>query len=266
MPICVRPRPLARDVAPAILPWRRAGWKSCQRAILRDCCCNDRAGLYAMGTSMLLDHPIYSPLTRAAGCPALRNEPQGDTARIRRERNGIRMSRTKDLTGQSFGRLVVLRLSGITKHRSAMWLCQCNCGNTSVVASTHLVSNRTKSCGCLRGDGELRRHQLYATWYGMVRRCTDFRSDNWRHYGGRGISVCDRWLHSFWDFVSDVGDRPSPRHTMDRIDNNGNYEPSNVRWSTPKEQCKNKGRRLKTFPWRFTSLQCADLADGNGFQ
>jgi len=82
-------------------------------------------------------------------------------------------------------------------------------------------------------------HELYWTWRSMIRRCTWTHHRRYEDYGGRGIKVCQRWLDSFWDFVADMGKRPEG-HTLDRIDVNGDYEPSNTRWATPKEQCANR--------------------------
>jgi hypothetical protein len=94
---------------------------------------------------------------------------------------------------------------------------------------THGLSNRGRSP-----------HPLYQTWVAMKNRCLNPRNYAWKWYGARGISVCDRWCASFLDFIEDVGERPSPKHSIDRINNNGNYEPSNVRWATPAEQIQNR--------------------------
>lgn len=94
-------------------------------------------------------------------------------------------------------------------------------------------------------------HPLYSTWRGMIRRCHDPRTSAFDGYGGRGIRVCDRWRHSFETFLSDVGPRPSPKHSIDRFpDNDGNYEPGNVRWATPKEQSNNRRTVGRLSTWK----------------
>lgn len=89
-------------------------------------------------------------------------------------------------------------------------------------------------------DQTLKSNPLYQTWYDMIRRCYTPHRHDYKNYGGRGIKVCDRWLNSFWAFVEDIGDKPSKKHSLDRVDVNGNYAPDNCKWSTQKEQCNNK--------------------------
>lgn len=107
-------------------------------------------------------------------------------------------------------------------------------------------------------DGlDTRHHPLYSTWRGMKRRCYLPSNDNFRLYGGRGITVCDSWRNSFAAFVADMGPKPSPQHTVDRINPDGNYEPSNCRWATPREQGKNQRapyRKLTQFPRGWTRM------------
>ncbi len=146
--------------------------------------------------------------------------------------------------GTRHGSLVVIAASGRHKNRDRLWLCRCDCGETVTVIQWNIVCGRTRSCGCGR-DGRPpthgESHSLeYRNWHGMINRCTDRTNQSWKHYGGRGITVCDRWRESPDKFISDMGRRPSPRHSVDRIDVNGNYEPGNCRWATAKEQALNK--------------------------
>lgn len=131
------------------------------------------------------------------------------------------------------------------------WLCRCECGGLVVVWGSNLRRGITRSCGCLRREvtGRLRfKHGLHRTpehivWAAMRYRCLNPSSSSWKWYGGRGITICDRWRDDFVAFLEDVGPRPSPEHSLDRIDVDGNYEPGNVRWATPSEQQRNKRRR-----------------------
>lgn len=156
------------------------------------------------------------------------------------------MSRAINLTNQKFGRWTVLRQTHDPKlPTGTYWLCRCDCGIERPVASHHLRLGKTNSCGCLRTEQITKsdanhKHPLYATWLGIKTRCFSSQHPTYRNYGARGISMHPAWRDSFEEFLKGVGDRPSKHHSLDRIDNNGNYEPRNIRWATAKEQAQNK--------------------------
>lgn len=152
-----------------------------------------------------------------------------------------------ELRGETFGRLTVVSREGGSK-----WNCECLCGNYTTVRSYNLKSGATKSCGCLSAElsavrklkhGHARLGRAtpeYKAWAAAIERCTNPKKRNWNRYGGRGVAVCEEWLYSFEEFLAHVGLRPSSRHSLDRYPNNdGNYEPGNVRWATPEEQGRN---------------------------
>jgi len=148
---------------------------------------------------------------------------------------------------------VIKRLEN-NKHSAAVWLCRCVCGKEKPISSGALLSGGTVSCGCVGKKNRLissLKHGMcgtveYRTWRGMRERCHSKSHMYFKNYGGRGIKVCDRWLSSFDAFFADMGNKPSPSHSIDRINNDGDYEPSNCRWATRKEQMKNTRIKSKT--------------------
>lgn len=165
-----------------------------------------------------------------------------------------------DLTGSRFGRLTVMRRAGNASTGDAQWLCICDCGETVTVRGTRLRSGESRSCSCLQKEIVSSRnstHRLskspeYRSWSSMIARCENPKYHHYHRYGGRGITICDRWRDSFESFLADMGPRPSLSHSIDRYpDNDGNYEPGNCRWATPAEQRHNRSdsrefRRFKS--------------------
>ena len=180
--------------------------------------------------------------------------------------------------GTIFGRLVVLEETENTGCGRTAYSCFCVCGNTVTVTTKNLRNGHTKSCGCLRRDpsADYRRGSLthgksktpeYRAWSSIKRRCMCPQHPFFRDYGGRGISICPEWSASYEAFLRDVGGRPSSSHSIDRIDNNGNYEPGNVRWATRKEQRRNIrnnryitafGRTLLLIDWASETGICEE--------
>lgn len=156
-----------------------------------------------------------------------------------------------DMKGQKFGRLTVLERAGTNGQKLATWIAQCDCGTVGIYAGRSLRDGNTRSCGCLHREGLIERAKLrpkvprkplpkeYNIWQGIKYRCLSPQCEAYKNYGGRGITIHESWRHNFKQFLADVGPRPDEM-TLDRIDNNGNYEPGNVRWASRKVQCRNK--------------------------
>lgn len=163
------------------------------------------------------------------------------------------MTALTDLTGERFGRLTVIERGPNDNTGKVQWMCECDCGATSVHRTTHLKSGRAVSCGCKRAEyasttlKEVNRTHgqskslTYTSWKSMKERCLNPNAPNYDKYGGRGVVIHQPWVDSYETFLADVGERPSYDYSIDRIDNTGNYVPGNVRWATRSQQQRNKG-------------------------
>ncbi|KAA3598797.1 MAG: hypothetical protein D8M57_13105 [Candidatus Scalindua sp. AMX11] len=161
------------------------------------------------------------------------------------------ISKSEDITGHRFGRLTVLGFGYRSPRREGYWRVLCSCGKMKIVRGADMKNGKIQSCGCLRSERTriatmshgMSKTSTYSVWVNMKRRCTDTGNAAYNNYGGRGIKVCTRWLESFENFLSDMGERPN-KTSLDRINNDGNYEPANCKWATRKEQSTNKRNNI----------------------
>ncbi len=180
-------------------------------------------------------------------------------------------NRLKDVTGKRFGKLLAVKFTSGTAASRGYWLCKCDCGTQKKITGGNLRSGRVKSCGCLNSEVSSLRYQTvnlshgktgtpeFSAWLMMKSRCSNANNHAYHHYGGRGITVCDRWA-KFEAFLDDMGPRPTPAHSIDRINNDGSYEPGNCRWATRKEQANNR-RTNRTLSMFGTSLTVSEWID-----
>ena len=171
-----------------------------------------------------------------------------------------------DMTGHRYGKLTVLKqVDKMGTH--IRWKCRCDCGKETICKANTLRMGSALSCGCYhiqRATEANTTHGMrdtleYSTWCGMLGRCYNPNGERYKNYGGRGIKVCDRWIHSFPNFHMDLGDKPSSAHSLERKDVNGNYEPSNCCWATEYEQSRNR-RNNKIHEYQGKHYVQVDLA------
>lgn len=160
------------------------------------------------------------------------------------------MGKIRDISDQKFGRLTAVKLIGLSKSRKAVWLCKCDCGNSVEILSSSLINGQTKSCGCWQKEWSINKHTthggskhpLYTTWDRMMSRCYNSNDRNFKNYGARGIGVYEEWRkdpNKFYAYVSILPNFGDKNRTLDRVDNNKNYEPENLRWATARQQMRN---------------------------
>ncbi|TXJ78613.1 hypothetical protein E2C11_16535 [Streptomyces lavendulae] len=175
------------------------------------------------------------------------------------------------LTGRRFGRLLVIEQAGRSARKDVMWRCRCDCGEEVTTSASSLSLGRTQSCGCLRREAvaaAATRHgqsdnPLHKRWRNMLDRTGNPEHPAYPDYGGRGITVCERW-RAFENFAADMGPTFSSDLSLDRIDNDGNYEPANCRWATLHEQARNR-RDNRTITWRGRTMVIAEWSEFLGF-
>lgn len=182
--------------------------------------------------------------------------------------------RVKDELGNRYGRLTVVKPLGkkYSKGRAHYWECLCDCGTRTEVSGSNLRTGAVASCGCVAQDGLAATHgesrfgkvtREYRIWRDMISRCTNPNRNNYHLYGGRGITVCDRWRSSYEAFLEDMGRAPSMKHTLDRNDNSKGYAPDNCSWETMSRQARNRrSTRMLTFQGR--TMAASDWADELG--
>lgn len=175
--------------------------------------------------------------------------------------------RAKDMSGMRFGKLLVISQSKSSLSGNAIWLCLCDCGKSKEVLGGSLRQGTSKSCGCVHFSHGRSGTTEYRSWCHMIERCENVKCADFKNYGGRGISVCARWRNSFENFLADMGEKPHPSLSIERKENNGNYEPTNCQWATATEQRRNKrnikfsmeiAREIRSY--HYQGVRTADIA------
>lgn len=197
---------------------------------------------------------------------------RGDTRSCGCLRSEVLAADAADLTGQKFHLLTVISEANRKSPRVRRWACLCECGQIKIVNQPDLKSGNSRSCGCLQQEhrkkvsrfarktqGGLSSHSLFTTWRNMMNRCYKSHDKNFKNYGARGITVCDRW-HQFENFIADMGEKPFPKATIERKDNNGNYCPENCVWATRTIQTRNK-RNTRKVQYQGEERSLAELAE-----
>lgn len=190
------------------------------------------------------------------------------------------MARTKppikksvNIADQKFSRLHAIKLHSRDKHNRERWLFKCDCGQEKIIDKSSVKTGKTKSCGCLQLENNKivgithnrSKTREFKIWLGIKKRCLDKNHSTHKEYGGRGIIICDKWKDSFENFLVDMGESPSNFHSIDRINNNGNYESSNCRWATRKEQ-QNNCRRNRIISYKGDNYTLSNLCDKLGLK
>ena len=172
-----------------------------------------------------------------------------------------------DLANKIFGKLKVISFSHIGNHHKSYWNCECSCGVKKAIDRNSIVRGRTISCGCNKNQKTRERNykhgktgtKVYRIWKNMKVRCYSKNNHHYNNYGNRGIKICDKWRNSFPEFFKDMGEPPTKVHSIERIDNNGDYTPENCKWATPYEQSRNS-RQNNCITFKGETLCLTDWA------
>ena len=178
-----------------------------------------------------------------------------------------------NITNQKFGKLYAVKLVSKDKNNRERWLFKCDCGQEKIIDKSSVKTGKTKSCGCWQLENNKvigithnkSRTREFKIWLGIKKRCLNKKHSTYKNYGERGIKICDRWKDSFENFLADMGSAPSELYSIDRIDNNGNYEPLKCKWVTRKEQ-NNNTRRNRIVSYKGNNYTLSNLCDKLGLK